>query len=163
MEWCEQEILQIHQVATVEKPLAEQLAEILPQAEQAGVLMPYLEQQEVEPGFYLIRQGDTPDDIYFVEQGQVTAQLEMRGREPVRLETMRGGRVVGEIGFYLGAERTAAVRADEPTTVYRLSLAKLEEMERTDPAAAATFHRLIAHLLAERATHLIRAVDALLK
>ncbi|MCL4869662.1 MAG: cyclic nucleotide-binding domain-containing protein [Anaerolineae bacterium] len=163
VEWCEQQILQIHQVTTADKPLAEQLAAMLPQAEQAGVLVPYLERQEVAPGFYLIRQGDAPDDIYFVEQGQVTAQLEMSGREPVRLETMRGGRVVGEIGFYLGAVRTAAVRADEPTTIYRLSLEKLEEMERIDPVAAATFHRLIAHLLAERATHLIRAVDALLK
>ncbi|MBK9051736.1 MAG: cyclic nucleotide-binding domain-containing protein [Chloroflexi bacterium] len=163
VEWCEANILQIHGVTTVGKPLADEFAEILPQAEKAGVLIPYLERQEVEPGFYLIRQGDAPDDIFFVEQGQVTAQLEREGQMPVRLETMRGGRVVGEIGFYLGAQRTAAVRADEPTTIYRLSLAKLAVMEKDDPVAAATFHRLIAHLLAERAVHLIRAVDALLQ
>jgi len=163
VEWCEASILQIHGVTATEESLLAQFAEILPQAEKAGVLIPYLERQEVEPGFYLIRQGDAPDDIFFVEQGQVTAQLERDGQMPVRLETMRGGRVVGEIGFYLGAERTAAVRADEPTTIYRLSLAKLAVMEKDDPVAAATFHRLIAHLLAERAVHLIRAVDALLQ
>lgn len=163
VEWCETGILQIHSRETHEKSLGEQLAEILPQAEKAGVLVPYLERQEVEPGFYLIHQGDAPDDIFFVESGQVTAQLERRGREPVRLETMKGGRVVGEIGFYLGTQRTAEVRADEPTTIYRLSQAKLEAMEQTDPTAAATFHRIIAHLLAERAVHLIRAVDALLQ
>jgi SulP family sulfate permease len=151
VEWCETTILQIHGVTTTEKSLLDQFAKILPQAE------------DVEAGFYLIRQGDAPDDIFFVEQGQVTAQLEREGQLPVRLETMRGGRVVGEIGFYLGAERTAAVRADEPTTIYRLSLANLAVMEKNDPAAAATFHRLIAHLLAERAVHLIRAVDALLQ
>ncbi|MCL4869663.1 MAG: cyclic nucleotide-binding domain-containing protein [Anaerolineae bacterium] len=163
MEWCEQAILDSHPIPMAEKSLAAQLGEILPQAEQVGLLVPYLEQQEVEPGFYLIHQGDAPDELYFVEQGQVTAQLELDGRAPVRLETMRGGRVVGEIGFYLATRRSAAVRADEPTTIYRLSLARLTEMEQKDPAAAATFHRLISYLLAERATHLIRAVDALLK
>ncbi len=118
----------------------------------------------MESGVYLIRQGDAPDVVYLVEKGQVTAQLETtNGGRPVRLETMRGGRVVGEIGFYLGAKRTAAVRADEPTTVYRLSLEQLKQMEATDPEAASTFHRLIVHLLAERVSHLIRAVDALLR
>jgi hypothetical protein len=34
-------------------------------------------------------------------------------------------------------------------------------MEREAPEAALTFHRIIIHLLAERATHLIRTVSAL--
>jgi CRP-like cAMP-binding protein len=96
-----------------------------------------------------------------VESGQVTAQLEQEDQAPVRLETMRSGRVVGEIGFYLGKVRTAAVVADEACTVYRLSSASLERMEREAPQGAFTFHRIIIHLLAERATHLIRTVSAL--
>jgi hypothetical protein len=32
-----------------------------------------------------------------------------------------------------------------------------------EPETANTFHRLITHLLSERVTHLIRAVDALLR
>jgi len=80
---------------------------------------------------------------------------------PMRLETMRGGRVVGELGFYLGTRRSAAVVADEPTVVYRLSRAKLTEIERDDPEAAHVLHRIIIHLLGERALHLMRTVDAL--
>ena len=96
-----------------------------------------------------------------IESGQVTAQLENPGKPPVRLERMRGGRAVGEIGFYLGSRRTAAVVADEPTVVYILSRAELQQLEQTDPESASVLHRIFVHLLAERVTHLIRAVNAL--
>jgi hypothetical protein len=44
-------------------------------------------------------------------------------RSGVRLETMRGGHIVGAVGFHTGAERTLSVVADEPTTLYRLTRA----------------------------------------
>ena len=93
--------------------------------------------------------------------GQVTSQLENPGEQPVRLETMRGGRIVGEIGFYLGTPRSAAVKADEPTRAYRLTRQALAAMEQTDPESATAFHRLIAQLLSARALHLIQSVEAL--
>jgi hypothetical protein len=34
-------------------------------------------------------------------------------------------------------------------------------MEKADPEAANTFHRIIVRLLGERTVHLVRAVDAL--
>jgi SulP family sulfate permease len=164
VEWCEEEILPAEAAGEEGGSLLDQLALVLPEAGNLKTVLGYLDRQEFSPGEYLMRQGDDPDVMYFIEQGQVTAQLETGpGTSPARLETMHGGRVVGEIGFYLGLARTATVRADEPTTVFRLSLEKLREMEKTDPASAATIHRLIAHFLAERAAHLIRAVDALLQ
>jgi len=45
--------------------------------------------------------------------------------------------------------------------VYSLSSADLAKMERDDPEAASAFHKIVVRLLAERATHLIRAVNAL--
>jgi SulP family sulfate permease len=74
---------------------------------------------------------------------------------------MRGGRVVGEIGFYLNKPRTAAVVTDEPSTIYRLSMQTLKQMEQNDPEAASAFHQGIIRLISERLTHLINAVDAL--
>jgi sulfate permease, SulP family len=163
LEWCEEQLLAAAGVVEDEAPLADQLADLLARPEQLQRLMAYLERSEAQAGTYLMRQGDEPDGIYLIEKGQVTAQLEPADQPPVRLETMRGGRVIGEVGFYLGVKRTAAVRADEPTTIYRLSKAKLEAIEGSDPETANTFHRLIIHLLSERITHLIRAVDALLR
>ena len=81
----------------------------------------------------------------------------------MRLETMKSGRVIGELGFYLGQKRTAAVIADEPSTVYLLSSKNLAEMEKNSPEVASYFHQLIIQLLAERTTHLIRTVAALEK
>ena len=110
-----------------------------------------------------MHQADVPDNIYFIESGLVTAQLEYPGKPPVRLETMKSGRVIGELGFYLGQKRTASVVADEPSTVYLLSAKNLEKMEKKSPAVASYFHQLIIQLLAERTTHLIRTVAALEK
>ena len=110
-----------------------------------------------------MRQDDAPDNIYFVESGQVTAQLEYPNQAPVRLETMKSGRVIGELGFYLGQKRTAAVIADEPSTVYLLSSKNLAKMEKQAPEVASYFHQLIIQLMAERTTHLIRTVAALEK
>ncbi len=164
VEWCEEEILQAADAGDVDESLLDHLVLILPEADNLEALLGYLEREEFASGEDLMRQGDEPDRLYFIEKGQVTAQLEAGpGEAQARLETMRGGRVVGEIGFYLSFARTATVRADEPTMVYRLSLARLKEMESSDPALAATIYHLIAHLLAERAAHLIRAVDALLQ
>ncbi len=134
---------------------------ILSDASGLDALWPYLEQIELSTGDHLITQGAPADSLYFVESGQVTAQLEYPERRPVRLETMGRGRVVGEIGFYLGQTRTAAVVADEPSTVYRLNQKALERMESEAPEAASALHRLIIHLLSERVNHLVSTVKAL--
>jgi SulP family sulfate permease len=163
LEWCETHILETVGLLPDDAghTIDEQIQELLPAPGGLESLLKYLERQRVDGGTYLMRQGDAPDYVYFVEDGQVTAQLEQEGQAPVRLETMRSGRVVGELGFYLGKVRTAAVVADEASTVYRLSSSDLERMERETPEGASAFHRIIVHLLAERASHLIRTVSAL--
>jgi sulfate permease, SulP family len=165
VEWCEEEILQVAGVTQPPGSLREQLKLLLGRWDAGRVdrFLQYLERREVAAGDYIVQQGDDPDDIYFVESGQVTAQLDRDNQAPIRLETMRGGQVVGEIGFYLGVQRTASVVADEPSVIYRLSMARLRQLERENPETAVTFHNLIACLLAERASHLIKTADALLR
>jgi SulP family sulfate permease len=126
-------------------------------------VLKYLEPIQVDAGNFLIRQGDPPGAIYFIESGQVTAQFEFSDgqRQSIRLETMRGGHIVGEIGFYLNQPRTAAVVTDKPSTIYRLTREALSEMERDDPEAASLFHQLVIRLLSRRLGHLINTVNAL--
>ncbi len=161
LEWCETQILLAEDAKEEDRTLQEQLEELLNGSVDIANLLKYFEQQLVDAGHYLMKQGDPPDDLFFIESGQVTARLEISGSEPIRLETMRGGRVVGEIGFYLGQARTASVVADEPSVIYRLSSSSLQDMEKRDPEVASIFHQIIVHLLAERAAHLINAVEAL--
>lgn len=162
LEWCEQQLLQqLDPNPAIPEKLWQQLQALLTESSKIEELMTYLERQEVPIGHHLIHQGDSPDALYFIESGQVTAQLERPDQQPIRLQTMRGGHIVGEIGFYLEQQRTAAVIADEPSVIYRLSLDTLEQMETKDPEIASTLHQLIIHRLAERVNHLVQALNAL--
>jgi SulP family sulfate permease len=166
VESCENLILENESVDLDEAspPLAGQLAEILSIAEGEAhlqALLACLEQMDVQAGQVLMRTGDKAQDLFFIESGQVTAQLSRPGRPPIRLETTSSGNVVGEIGFYLGLERTADVISDERGTVYRLSLEALKDLERNNPEAASVLHQVIVHLLAERVVRLTHTVQAL--
>jgi sulfate permease, SulP family len=165
LEWCESRLLEeapgaMEQPAT-EPPVCEVLASLLPDACAVDRLLSYLQREVLATGQWLIREGDAPDHLYVLASGQLTAQRERPGREPLRLQTQRGVQVVGEIGFYLGQPRGADVIADEPSVVYRLSAEALQRMERQDPALASVLHQWIVRLLAGRVTHLVEAVDAL--
>ena len=159
-EWCEEEICRVDRGDLTDRTLAGYLQDILP-GPATTRLVNYLERLEIAAGEYLMRQGADADHLYFIESGQVTAQLESPQAAPMRLETMQGGRAVGELGFYLATQRSAAVVADRPSVVFCLSRDALARLEHDDPEAAYAFHRVIIHLLGERVLHLVRAVDAL--
>ena len=165
LEWCEDNILEQAGIIFDETPpsLEKQLAAILPAANNLTTLLDYLERQEIESGITIIMQGEPPTDLFFIEAGRVTSQLDRPDLPSLRLETMRNGRVVGEIGFYLGQDRTASVITDEPSTIYRLTAEDLKQLEMDNPEAASMFHQIIIRLLAERVTHLVRTVNALQK
>lgn len=161
IEWCENEIIAANLADLhLNRDIAEQLNAILGD-QSADRLIPYLKCHEYRTGGYLIREGDAADFIYFIQSGQVTAQLESPGRNPIRLETIHSGRTVGEIAFFLGTRRTASVVANEDSTVYSLSLDDLARMEVQDPESANLFHRLSVILLSQRVMHLTRTVRAL--
>ncbi|MBV9278870.1 MAG: cyclic nucleotide-binding domain-containing protein [Chloroflexi bacterium] len=162
VEWCEGQMIAAHGATGEEsKSLPELLSSLLPAPPDVARLLGYMSRMELGAGERLLEQGEVADTLFFVESGQVSVYRESPGREPVRLETMRGGRVVGELAFYLRTRRTAAVVVEEPATVYSLSREQLDRIERTDADAARVFHHIMARLLADRVAHLIRTVDAL--
>ena len=162
VETCEDQILQQAKIGLLEQPpsLTEQVAEILPDAEFLSEMLSYFEEMDVEAGYRLIQQGDTSRDLFIVQEGRVTTLLEQGNGDPVRLGTIGGG-VVGEIGFYLGYQRTASVVAEGPSRLYRLTRDNMQRMEQENPQAAANLHALVVHLLSERVAHLVKTVNAL--
>jgi SulP family sulfate permease len=162
LEWCEDQLLAALPAQAPAPPaLREQLAALAPGADGLDAMLAAFERRAVAPGDYLIRQGEEPEDMFFIEAGQVTAQIETPGLPPQRLETMGGGRAVGELGFYLGRRRTAAVVADQPGHVLRVTRQALRRLAAEQPAAASTFHLIMARLLSERVVHLVDTVEAL--
>jgi SulP family sulfate permease len=165
VEWCENRILERHgdiKSAPSGKRLEDQLERGFPGLQGPERLVKYLERIEVPAGQYLMREGDPPSDMYFIESGLLTAQLEGADGELVRLRSMRGGTTVGEMGIYLGAPRTASVVASEASVVYRLSEDALNRMRQDDPDVAATLHEWIARMLAERLAATNRTIEALM-
>ena len=165
LEWCENQILALQGVTdltgVIEK-IERQLKYAIPELQDIKRLTKYLEKKEVKQGEYLMHQGDQPDEMYFIEAGLVSAQLELPDGNIMRLRSMRGGTTVGEMGMYLGNARTASVIADRLSIVYRLSKNALKEMEKKDPKVAALLHQWIASLLAERLADNNRTIEALL-
>jgi SulP family sulfate permease len=165
LEWCENQILTTEGITDLTgffEKIEKQLKRAIPELDDVLRLMKYLEGMEVEKGDYLMRQGEEPKEMYFIEAGLVSAQLELPDGKIMRLRSMRGGTTVGEMGMYLGNTRTASVVADRPSKVYRLSRNALKEMEKNEPQLAALLHQWIASLLAERLAENNRTIEALL-
>lgn len=165
VEWVEEALLAQHlldhptQAGT--SPLEEALLLIVPDRDRITALLGRMQRRELTAGDTLLRQGDEPDTLFLVESGQLTALLQRPGKEALRLQTMRGASIVGELGFFLGTVRSASVVADTVAVVYSLSRSGLGDLRRGQPDLAATLDSLVIHQLSQRVVHLTRAVDAL--
>lgn len=119
----------------------------------------YMERAEIQPGDYIIKQGDPSNDLFFIESGLVTVEFEMSNGNKMRLRSVKSGATLGEVTLYLGGLRSASVKAEKPSTVYRLSLKNLKKMQKEDPALAALLHEWIARTLAERLAENNRLIE----
>ncbi len=165
MEWCENRILAGHGVSDptgLMEQIQDQLRQAMPGLQDVDRLMKYLDRRELAQGETLIREGDPGNDMYFVEGGMLSVQLQMPDGQVMRLRAIRGGATVGEIGLYLGTPRTASVIASRPTVVYGLTSGALNAMRAEDPEVAALLHEWIARLLAERLAENNRTIEALM-
>lgn len=164
VEWCEDQILLARGIAPQEPhlPLAERLARVLA-SDQTSELMKYLEKVEVPAGHVLMRQDDPPDDLYLIESGKITVQIELADGRTARLLTLGAGTAVGQEELYLGGSRAASVITEAPSIVYRLSAGALHRMETDEPQLAILLHHLMARVLAERLVATRRSLESLMQ
>lgn len=163
LEWCEDQLLETHQITTrlALANIRSQLAQLGFAKENTDKLRPYLEAVTRTKGEYLLRQDEPSPDLYFIEVGNVTVYLELPGDKQVRVQAHNMGTFVGELGFYMGAPRTASVVADTNVIAYRLTQKAIEEMKVKDPELAIAFHELMLHVIAERLADANRELMAL--
>jgi SulP family sulfate permease len=125
-------------------------------------LRAYLERLELPDGTVLLRQGESPDDVYVLESGRLRVETVTERGTRMRLRTLRPGVVVGEVAMYSGEPRTADVVAEGTSVVLRLARGSIEGIESDDPELAAALHRWLATTLAGRLGDSLKAFDALL-
>jgi len=166
VEWCENRILAkqgMNDLTGFIERVEHQIKRVFPGLQGIDRLLKYLEKRELKEGEVLIKQDDPAEEMFFVESGLVTIELELPNGKRMRLRSIRGGATVGEIGLYLGNVRTASVIASRNSTVYRLTGQSLKEMQEKDPEIAALFHEWIVRLLAERIIDNNRIIEALME
>ena len=165
LEWCENQLLANSMVTRVMVPttLRAQLSGGGFNKDDTPRLTEFFEKVHFKEGEYLARQGEQSDDMYFIEFGEGAVYLEMDGGKKVRLQTIDAGTVVGEMGLYLDARRTASVIANTPMIAYRFTRDRLARMKIEEPELAAAFHEYIIRLLSERLMHTTRMLEAVLK
>lgn len=151
LEWCENQILQRYNLTLPQyASLEQQLTDLFNESDVTTQLMSYLEPVDLKQGELLFKQGDSPDGLYFLESGQVTVILELSNQKTKRLRTFNSGTILGEIGLYANAARSASVIADQSSRLYHLSDEAFKRIENDNPRLAASFHKFIVNLLAER-------------
>jgi len=162
LEWCEEKLLA--EVAggddgrrSADNWLASEIGneDLLPR------FVSYVDVIEYKAGDYLIRQGDAGDSLYLLFAGRATVLLRTAQGAEVRLRTMVGHTIVGEMGLYRALPRGASVRADQVTIAYRMSAEAMAKMEMEDPALAYAFHKLVIRTLAARLDFANREVAGL--
>lgn len=151
MEWCENSVLEEHGMLEVKgKTLPELLAPVFPEPALIPTLMKTLQKVTVKRREYLFHQGDESDSMYFVASGSLTVELDMPGGKTIRLKKMGPGAVFGEMGIFTTAPRSASIRADEASVVFRLSKERLEYVRTRLPSLYSAVTRYLVTLLAER-------------
>lgn len=151
LEWCENQILATTKLSPHHFiPLVDQLKSLISDSKEIVNLMNYIEPLQLGEGDFLFRQGEPSDNLYFLESGQVSVILELSNGKTKRLRTYSSGTILGEIGLYGNAPRSASVVADEPSCLYYLSTKALAKIENEEPQLATIFHKFIVNLLAER-------------
>jgi SulP family sulfate permease len=162
LEWCEEKLLEEVTTQDEEPDSADNwLALEIGNEELLPRLVAYLDLMNYQTGDYLIRQGEAGDSLYLLFAGRATVVLQTPQGAELRLRTMVGHTIVGEMGLYRALPRGASVRADQPTIAYRMSAEAMARMEREDPELAHAFHRLIIRTLAARLDFANREVAGL--
>ena len=164
MEDCETHLLReadllLDAGVTVEQQLAAQ-SPLDP--EDLETLRATMERIETKVGDIVFNQGDPPDAMYFIESGRVDVLLHLPDDQVLRLRSMSGGTVIGEVGFYLKQARGASVVVAEAGVLQRLSHDALREMERSAPHTAASIHFLMSCILSDRLSTSNRVVQDLM-
>jgi sulfate permease, SulP family len=117
----------------------------------AGLIRGGLERVDLDTGDVLCTRGEAADRMFFVEKGRVAVLI---GEESLtRLRSVGRYAIIGEMGLYNRAQRTATVVAEMPCVVYALTRDALDAIEATDPVAATAFHAAIVRTLADRLEH----------
>ncbi|MGB9026820.1 MAG: cyclic nucleotide-binding domain-containing protein [Rhodomicrobium sp.] len=150
--WCEASLLATMQGVQAQ-PSGEKLETWLSRElgqEFAIQIMPYLERKALKRGEVLYSQGDAAETIDLVVEGSIAVVLKHEGLGDYWLRVMKTQTIVGEMGFFRNALRTASILAAEDGVVYSLTREGFSRLEIESPTVASSFLKFVIRILADR-------------
>lgn len=124
-------------------------------------LFAYLEVKSTAGSEVIYRQGDPADSMDIVAEGALVVDVANDRGETVRVRRINTHSVVGEMGFFRRALRSATVSSDGPVKLFTLSRANLERMRHERPDLAYAYDDFIVSILADRVDTANRSITAL--
>lgn len=79
-----------------------------------------MDEQDIEAGEILFREGEPSDSVYLILGGEVEVLRNQNGRK-IRLGTRRAGQIVGEMGVIRNQPRSATIRVVSDAKVSRIT------------------------------------------
>lgn len=104
------------------------------------------------PGEVIFHEGDPAEGLYVILNGSIEVYRTDTGGEDHRLNLLRSGEVLGEMGLLTDIERrTASARTAEPTELLYLDGNPIKALKRVgSPEASLTLFKNLARLLGDR-------------
>ena len=100
--------------------------------------------KECKEGEVIVRQGDTGNCMFVIQEGEVEAVAEAEGKE-FRLRTMGPNEFFGEMALFEKETRTATIRASRPTRVLTIDKKNFLGGIHEDPSLAFRVVQTMSH------------------
>ena len=161
--WCEEQALAKSGIVVdssstgFESWLQERLGSAVP----LHGLISYLERKEIAGPEVIYRQGEHADTIDLVAAGNLNVDVALEKGGSKRVRRLATHTVVGEMGFFRRAARSATVSSDGPAVLFTLTRDGMERMRRERPDLASAFDDFIVRTLADRLDATNRELAAL--
>ncbi|HEX2929261.1 MAG TPA: SulP family inorganic anion transporter [Candidatus Binatia bacterium] len=150
--WCEDQMLRAAGLDTdsglagFEPWLQRQLGEGVKCAD----ILAYLERKDIAASQVIYRQGEPADTVDLVAIGKLTVDIVQEDGSSLHVRRIETQTVVGEMGFFRRATRSATVSSDGPAILYTLKRTHFEKMRRERPDLASAFDDFILRILSDR-------------
>ena len=127
----------------------------------AADFIAYLERKDIGGSQVLYREGEPSDNLDLLAAGSLVVDVAKGTGEMLRVRRITMHTVVGEMGFFRRAARSATVSSEGPAIFFTLTRANFERMRRERPDLASAFDDFLLRVLADRINWSERMVIAL--
>jgi SulP family sulfate permease len=146
IEWCEDRI--IHNGNQI-KP-ADEFQFLSATPEENQLLLSYFKRVEVQGGTILYKEGEPSQDLFYLSKGSLDVFISYNSEHQTRLAKINPGAVVGEMGLFLSAPRSATVIASADCVLHQLTDKALKKLYLDSPQLGIIFDQLVIQLLGKR-------------